>query len=78
MALVRVFKEKEMNMNSIHEEIEATFTTFERDGRKFLQVDTYGKSTRDMPGKKSQSIQLDEVGAERFFSILRSHFGFND
>jgi hypothetical protein len=52
-----------MERNSLHDEIEATYTTFKRDGRVFIQIDSYGRDTREIPGKKSQTIQLDREGA---------------
>jgi hypothetical protein len=76
MALVRQFEMKAMERNSIHEEISATYTAFHNSGRTFLQIDTYGRSDREIPGKKSQSIQLDEQGAEALFKILKKEFGF--
>lgn len=36
MALIRSFTRKHMERNSLHDEIEATYTTFERDGRVFI------------------------------------------
>jgi hypothetical protein len=32
MALIRSFNRKHVERNSLHDEIEATYTTFERDG----------------------------------------------
>ncbi|MBI1365043.1 MAG: methionyl-tRNA formyltransferase [Alphaproteobacteria bacterium] len=52
-----------MDRNSIHKEIEATYTPFHTDGKTFLQIDTYGTKERENPGKKSQSLQLDKTGA---------------
>lgn len=74
MALVRAFEEKRMERNSLHEEIEATFSVFERDGKTLLQIDTYGRNSREIPGKKSQSIQLDEAGAAALHAILAKAF----
>jgi len=74
MALVRTFTRKHMDRNSLHEEIEASYTTFERDGRVFIQIDTYGRETREIPGKKSQTIQLDREGAIALFNILKREF----
>ncbi len=74
MALIRHFEEKAMERSSLHEEIEATYTTFERDGRVLLQIDSYGTNHREIRGKKSQSIQLDRVGAEQLFGILKRAF----
>jgi hypothetical protein len=77
MALIRSFIRKHMDRNSLHDEIEATYTTFERDGRVFIQIDSYGRETREMPGKKSQTIQLDREGATALFNILRREFHLN-
>lgn len=76
MALIRKFDHKSMDRNSIHDEIDATYTVFERDGRTFVQIDSYGRDDREIPGKKSQTIQLDEIGAVQLFSILKSAFNF--
>jgi hypothetical protein len=77
MALIRRFENKPMERNSIHEEIEASYTAFERDGRVFLQIDSYGTTDRMIPGKKSQTIQLDREGALALFKILRKEFHFD-
>jgi hypothetical protein len=77
MALIRSFKRKYMERNSLHDEIEATYTTFERDGRVFIQIDSYGRETREMPGKKSQTFQLDREGATALFAILKREFNLS-
>ncbi len=51
MALIRSFTRKHMDRNSLHDEIEATYTTFERDGRVLIQIDSYGRETREMLGR---------------------------
>ncbi|MBS9720130.1 methionyl-tRNA formyltransferase [Tianweitania sp. BSSL-BM11] len=50
--------------------------TYELDGHKLMQINTVGRTSRNMPGKVSQSIQLDEEGAAELFAELKSHFGF--
>jgi hypothetical protein len=65
-----------MERNGLHDEIDASFTVFEYDGRVLVQLDTYGRSTRQLLGKKSQSIQLDEHGAAALVKILKSAFHF--
>jgi hypothetical protein len=77
MALIRSFTRKYMDRNSLHDEIGATYTTFERDGRVLVQIDTYGRDAREIPGKKSQTIQLDREGATALFKILRDEFGLS-
>jgi hypothetical protein len=76
MALIRTFEEKVMDRNSIHDEISASYTVFERDDRKFIQIDSYGRDEREIPGKKSQTIQLDREGAAALFQILKREFRF--
>ena len=74
MALIRRFEHKFMEKNSLHDEIEATYSTFERDGAVFIQIDTYGRDTREMPGKKSQTFQLDREGALALYNISKREF----
>jgi hypothetical protein len=74
MALIRSFRHRPMDRNSIHDEIEATYTAFERDGRVFIQIDSYGRRTRKRPHQKSQSIQLDKRGAVALCHIIRRAF----
>jgi len=76
MALIKSFEHKSMDRNSIHDGIGATYSTFERDGRRFIQVDSYGRAEREIPGKKSQSFQLDQKSARELFDILRDTFQF--
>jgi hypothetical protein len=77
MALIRLFDRKHMERNSIHDEISATYTVFERDGRRFIQIDSYGRDEREIPGKKSQTIQLDRDSAQQLYRILKKEFHFN-
>jgi len=77
MALVRSFVEKRMERNSLHDEISATYTVFQFDDQVLLQIDTYGRPDREIPGKKSQSIQLDREGAAALYRILKSAFHFS-
>ncbi|MBY0567098.1 MAG: hypothetical protein K2P70_07295 [Hyphomonadaceae bacterium] len=61
MAFVTKLSEKSAPVSpKKHDEIEAEFFFFatEADDRLILQIDTYGRSSRDMPGKISQSFQL--------------------
>ena len=76
MALIKAFEEKRRDRQSIHDAIDATYSVFERDGRTFVQIDTYGRAEREMPGKISQNIQLDARSARALFDILRETFRF--
>ena len=74
MAMIGRFVEGQMERNSVHDEIEAKYVIFEHDGRSFLQIDTYGRASREMPGKKSQSIQLDRDSGLALIKILKRAF----
>lgn len=76
MALIREFSRKDRGRLSVHDEIEASYASFECDGRFILQIDTYGRNTRQVPGKQSQTIQLDRQGAEALYAILKREFHF--
>ncbi|MCR4759243.1 MAG: methionyl-tRNA formyltransferase [Oscillospiraceae bacterium] len=56
--------------NSVHTEVRATYTVFEEDGKKYFQLDTYGKATRQQPEKISQSLQLDQETAKYLIKLL--------
>jgi hypothetical protein len=77
MALIRNFEEKTLDRPSLHDEIEAKYAIFEKDGKVLLQIDTYGRKTRKFPEDVSQSLQLDRDGAERLYAILKREFGFS-
>ena len=76
MALIKAFEEKRRDRQTIHDAIDATYSVFERDGRTFVQIDTYGRAEREVPGKVSQSLQLDEKSARELFDILNDAFRF--
>lgn len=44
MALVKEdnLENLEKIRNTVHQEVEATYTVFEKDGEKYFQIDTYG------------------------------------
>ncbi|MCB1482249.1 MAG: methionyl-tRNA formyltransferase [Rhodobiaceae bacterium] len=77
MALIRKFTKKTMDRNQVHGEITATYSVFHWDDRTLLQIDSYGSKARKIPGKKSQTFQLDEQGASALFQILKKEFGFS-
>jgi hypothetical protein len=76
MARIQQLEEKNLNRTSVHDPIDATYTIFDHDNNKFLQIDTCGRNTRQIPGKKSQTIQLDRKVAAQLFDILRGAFKF--
>ena len=76
MALISNFVAGRMDRARLHDEVEATYFTHDTDGRKLVQINTSGRTSRENPEKISQTIQLDENSGRQLFQILRDHFGF--
>lgn len=76
MALIKQFKKSSMERNSVHDGIEAEYAVFEYDSKVFVQIDSFGRSSREIPGKKSQTIQLDRDAAAQLYEILKTAFNF--
>ena len=68
------FDRAEKYRNTIHKQTTATYTTFEEEGKKYFQIDTYGSEDRVMTEKISQSIQFDKSMAKKMIDILRIEF----
>lgn len=64
----------EKSRNTLHEKVHTSYTVFEKDGRKYVQFDTYGKDDRDNPEKISQSLQFNEETARFFVRLLIEEF----
>jgi hypothetical protein len=69
MARIKSFKPGTISRNSIHDGIDATYSIISIDDRSFLQIDTHGRETREIPGKKSQTIQLNRNSGQQLFKI---------
>lgn len=76
MALLvsNMFKRINKEKNSIHAPASAGYTVFICENKKIFQIDTYGRSTRQEPGKLSQSIQIDESMAKILVEQLKNTF----
>jgi hypothetical protein len=71
VALVKRFKRTSMSRNIVHGDVDCTYTVFQLDGKKYLQLDTYGSQKREYVGKKSQSLQFDEDSLRDLSQIIR-------
>jgi hypothetical protein len=61
--------------HTVHDPVETTLGyVFAVGGTSYAQFDSYGRSTRDKPGKVSQSIQVDRDGAREIYELLKSAF----
>jgi hypothetical protein len=52
----------------------ALYDFYEVDGRRLLQINTYGRKGRKTPEKPSQVVQVDEVGARRLKAAIDEAF----
>lgn len=69
--LTKVDKER----NTVHDQVYATYTVFDNNGEKYLQIDTYGKAARENPEKISQSFQFNREVASALANLLIEEFG---
>ena len=60
--------------NTIHEKVYTTYSSFDSDGSHYVQIDTYGRSDREIPGKISQSLQFDKETASYMVALLKDEF----
>ena len=74
---VNNFERLNKQRNQLHDKVYATYSTFDTFGKHYVQIDTYGRSDRDIAGKISQSIQLDKESAKYIFELLRAEFNFD-
>lgn len=60
--------------NLVQDEVEASYSVFYKDDKKYMQIDTYGREGRHLPGKVSQVFQLDKENAQRLIELLKKVF----
>ncbi|OLP44418.1 hypothetical protein [Rhizobium oryziradicis] len=71
MVFIKQLERINMERNSLHGDVSATYSVFGQDERLVLQIDTYGSAERQIPGKKSQTVQFDRKSAEQLFRVLK-------
>lgn len=70
MAIVRDLIKLEMEKQSTHSEVKATYSIVTAGEETFLQIDTYGSTSREIIGKKSQSIRLSKDAISQLVQII--------
>lgn len=70
MAKIARFEELPSGTTRPHTEVDCGFRIVEVGGAVLLQLDTYGSNERQIPGKTSQSLQLDVDAARELVRIL--------
>ncbi len=73
---IKTIEKLNKERNFVHEKVYATYSSFDNMGEHYVQIDTYGKSDRDLPGKISQSIQLDYETGRFVYELLKNEFNF--
>ncbi|MEU1268938.1 hypothetical protein [Streptomyces sp. NPDC005799] len=74
MALIEEFQSVSSDSQKLHGPVTCGYRTFTVDGRRVLQLDTYGSPDRQIHGKISQSIQLDRDSARDLLKIIEDSF----
>lgn len=76
MAFVTTIQKDERDFKGVHEtNVDCLYLVGERDGKKVIQLNTYGPSKREIPNKLSQTLQFDAAGARELVDILTREFG---
>ena len=71
MAIIRKLEKIQLERDSKHSEVDCTYAIVEdANGDRYLQIDTYGSATRQIPGKKSQSIRFSPEAIKQLKSII--------
>ena len=71
MARIDQLDERRIEHPKAHASVAATYFTFtDEKGERFLQIDTYGATDREIPGKVSQSLQFGPEGLRALREIL--------
>lgn len=76
MARIAKFQVGHMDRFQLHDEVEAKLFMQDYDGRRLMQISTYGRPGRQDVGKLSQTVQLDEDAAHQLYEIMKVEFGF--
>ncbi len=77
MAWVSSVEQKEGNGKIQPTQVVAYAKVFPTESNtKILQIDTYGSSDRQIPGKQSQTLQFGPEAAAQLYRILKDTYGF--
>ena len=75
MALVQKLQHLSLEKAGPHLPVECTYSVvLDLQGRRCLQIDTYGSKGRKLPGKKSQSVTFTPDAIAQLRSVLETHF----
>ena len=77
MAFVKTVVKDHRELRSLHPtQLVCRYVVGERDGKKVIQLNSYGSDQREELDKLSQTLQFDAQSAAELFTVLKSEFGF--
>lgn len=77
MAIVTRLERDTRSIRGAHPtKLTARYQVDEFDGKRLLQINTYGSDKRQIEDKQSQTLQFTEDSAKELFEILKSEFNF--
>jgi hypothetical protein len=74
MAFISSFEERPLSPRGVHDPVLCGYSALMLDGKRILQLETYGSRDRDVVDQPSQKIQLDVDGARSLKRIIESSF----
>ena len=75
MGKITVLEKVKVNIPRKHEEIEAEWwVSIDKDGKSFIQIDTFGSKQRKIKGAKSQTMRFNKEIAIQLKKILQENF----
>jgi hypothetical protein len=74
MAIIRKLEQLTLEKDTPHTEVQCTYSIVESKEGRYLQIDTYGSTTRKIPGKKSQSIRFAPEAIQQLRILLEQYF----
>lgn len=74
MGLVTRFIHRSDSHPRFRSTVECGWNVADVDGRRLLRLETYGSADRAVPGKRSQSLELDANAAKELMQILDAAF----
>lgn len=74
MAFIARFEQRPIEPKRVHDDVLCGYAFADVGNRRILQLETYGSRERQIPGKVSQSLQLDEERAKALKQIIEHTF----
>jgi hypothetical protein len=75
LARINGFQKITSDRNRLHKtEVECGYAIIDVGGQRYIQLETYGSSDRKIPGKISQTFQLDKEQALELRRLLQLAF----